>query len=190
MYKACKTPQSAQRQREVVECLVDMMRTQQYGDITVCALCQRAQMPRKAFYRYFETKDDVFEALVELTMLEYERFAGPYREGDRRTSEKDALKLFTFWQGKKPLLDILHANGLCQRFFGRIVSRSCDEKVGSSSILVNDSAFSLRSATYFSVSGIFAVVLDWYAQGYPAAPQEMAQLLQRLLTQPIYRQLT
>ena len=70
-YKACKTPQSAQRQREVVECLVDMMRTQQYGDITVCALCQRAQMPRKAFYRYFETKDDVFEALVELTMLEY-----------------------------------------------------------------------------------------------------------------------
>lgn len=189
MYKACKTPRSAQRQREMVECLLDMMRTERFENITVCELCRRAGIPRKAFYRYFDAKEDMFDALVSQTMLEYEKFAGPYREGDARTTAKDTRKLFEFWYGKKELLDILNASGLCERLFYQIVRRSCAEKVGASAVLANENALALHTSTCFSVSGIFAVVLDWYHRGFSASPESMAHILQRLMTQPLYRRM-
>lgn len=187
MYKACKTMQSAQRQHEILECLLNMMRTERFDTISVCDICREAGIPRKAFYRYFDTKEDMFDALVSQTMLEYEQFPGPYREGDTRTTAKDTKKLFQFWYGKKELLDTLNASGLCERMFYQIVRRSCAEKVGASAALVKENAPALRTSTCFSISGIFAVVLDWYHQGFPETPESMASILQRLLTQPLYR---
>ena len=93
MYKVCKTKQSAERQRYIVDCLMEMLFSMPFHEITVQALCKKADIPRKTFYRYFEGKEDVFDAMVDQVMLEYERFPGPYRQGEHRTSEKDMEKL-------------------------------------------------------------------------------------------------
>lgn len=77
-----------------MRCLVEMIRSQTFGEITVQALCERAEVPRKAFYRYFDGKEDVFLAVVDHLLLEYEQFDGPYRPGERRTAEKDTENCF------------------------------------------------------------------------------------------------
>lgn len=59
MYKMCKTRQSAQRQRYISDVLFQMLRKNKLDDISICSLCQKAQIPRRTFYRYFDTLTDV-----------------------------------------------------------------------------------------------------------------------------------
>ena len=40
MYKLCKTEQSARRQRKIEDCLLDIMRTKNFDDITITELCE------------------------------------------------------------------------------------------------------------------------------------------------------
>ena len=94
MYKLCKTEQSARRQREIESALLEIMMKKSYNEITITELCERLDMPRKTFYRYFESKDDALYALIEHTMTEYSGFnAAPTVEGSR-TLRKEIEKYY------------------------------------------------------------------------------------------------
>jgi len=49
MYKQCRTEQSARRQRELEQGLVQVMLKRQYDEISVSDLCAEIDVPRKAF---------------------------------------------------------------------------------------------------------------------------------------------
>ena len=70
MYKQCKTERSAKRQREIELAFLNLMETTAYEDISVTLLCQSIDIPRKAFYRYFDTKEDALHALIDHTLNE------------------------------------------------------------------------------------------------------------------------
>ena len=59
MYKRCIAEQSARRQRELEQGLLEIMATRRYEDITIMELCSWLDIPRKAFYRYFSSKERV-----------------------------------------------------------------------------------------------------------------------------------
>ena len=73
MYKLCKTEQSAARQRQLEQGLLQIMQTQQYEDISISDLCDRLGIPRKSFYRYFSSKDGALMALIDHTLMEFEQ---------------------------------------------------------------------------------------------------------------------
>ena len=188
MYKVCKTQQSAERQRHIVDCMMEMLHEERFESITVQALCNRAQIPRKTFYRYFEEKDDVISAMADLIMMEYEKFSGPYREGDRRTSTRDMEKLFTFWYQNRDMLDLFDRNSLTQRLIERFIVVGCNENVGERLIArKEDDREMFHMVIKFSVCGLFALILNWRRRGYAQTPQEMAEIAVRLLTQPLYK---
>ena len=57
MYKQCRTEQSAVRQRQLEQGLMEAMMKKKYEEISVTDLCVELGIPRKAFYRYFSDKD-------------------------------------------------------------------------------------------------------------------------------------
>ena len=57
MYKICTTQTARQRQRELENGLLRFMLHHQYENIIVSELCDSLQIPRKAFYRYFSSKE-------------------------------------------------------------------------------------------------------------------------------------
>ena len=70
MYKNCKTDISAQRQKHIAQCLLNMIAKENYEDITITELCQRAGVPRNTFYRYFANKEAVLRYLLEDSLRE------------------------------------------------------------------------------------------------------------------------
>ena len=66
MYKICHSEASSQRQRELERGLLEAMGSQPYKKITLIALCNQLNVPRKTFYKYFPTKHDCLLALVDL----------------------------------------------------------------------------------------------------------------------------
>ena len=63
MYKLCKTEQSAKRQKEIEKVLLELMMKKSYNDITITELCEKLDMPRKTFYRYYPDRHALLSAV-------------------------------------------------------------------------------------------------------------------------------
>lgn len=182
MYKSCKTKQSAQRQRHVVDCLLEMLQSQDFSQVTVQALCRRAQLPRKTFYRYFECKEDVFDAAVDFLMMDFAAFDGPYRPegGEAHTAEKDMEKLFLFWQAHRDVLHSLVNSGRWEALMARLDAaaaawRQPAQREGAGADI----------AQTFVTHGLYAVVLQWIGQGCPGDAGALARQMVHLLSRPL-----
>ncbi len=185
MYKLCKTEQSAARQRQVEQCLLEAMLQQRYEDISVSDLCDRVGIPRKSFYRYFSSKEGAFHALLDHTMMEFESFAGSRAPGEHRTMERDLERFFLFWLQKKPLLDVLEKSKLSGVLIERAIAQSLSENAFGVRFLERERDMHAQVIT-FCICGLMSMVMQWHREGYRHSPAFMAQTALRLVTKPLF----
>lgn len=185
MYKICKTEQSAARQRELEQGLVAIMNTIRYEDITVSDLCEKLNIPRKSFYRYFSSKDGALHALIDHTLMEFDAASGDDTAADR-TTHGDLTPFFLFWMQQKPLLDALERSGLS----GVLIERTIDYSVSEGSFAVNllhsEAVRIQRHVMMFAVCGLMSMVVQWHHGGYRQSVSDMAKIAARLLTRPLF----
>ena len=184
MYKLCKTEQSAARQRELELALAAMMLVRRYEDISVSEFCSYAGIPRKAFYRYFSSKDGALYALIDHTMLDYEHMRDTEPVSGREQM-RELESFFLFWKRQKPVLDALEFSGLS----GVLLERSI-ESIETNAMLrrgqTADSEFVQKQILRFVVSGIMIMMVNWHHDGYRKSPREMADLATRMMHEPLY----
>lgn len=186
MYKLCKTEESAQRQRQMEQGLLDMMQTVRYEDITVSDLCQRMNIPRKSFYRYFSGKDGALHGLIDHTMMEYEAFSNAQQKGKKRNLQLELETFFQFWVVHRPLLDALERSGLSGAMIERAVSYSVSDGVFPARFLPNDVMEVRRHVVMFAVCGMLSMMVMWHHRDYRESVSEMASITKRLLNQPLF----
>lgn len=183
MYKLCKTEQSAERQRELEQKLVELMNLYRYEEISVSDFCAFAGIPRKAFYRYFSSKDGALYALLDHTMLEYEAYRAPNVGREAKSLLQDMECFFTFWKKQKLLLDALEHSGLS----GILMERAINNVTGVQlkNLLPEENARFREHVIRFSVCGIMIMMVNWHHDGYQESVHEMAQIAMRLVSQPL-----
>lgn len=190
MYKACKTKQSAQRQQHIVDCLLELMQGKTIQEITVLELCQKAEVPRKSFYRYFESKEDVVLAAIDSLIMGYESFLGPYRSPEEpRTTRKDLEKFLMYSMHHRKTFYSLYQNSLLTPYMGRMIESLLQTQTGRRLMRMKDDDVTFRAATCFIVYGITAVVSDWMLRNCAESVDKMAGILLQIMTEPIYRTL-
>lgn len=180
MYKLCKTEQSALRQRELELCLAALMKVKRYEEITVSDFCAYAVIPRKAFYRYFSSKDGALYALMDHTFMEYEN-GHPPRIQDEMDLQKTLLGFFGFWREQKKLLDGLDFSDMSGVLVDRFVQYVEAESM-SRILLPGETAFSQRLSVRFAMCGLMTMMLQWHHDGFRNTVQEMAEVAARILS--------
>lgn len=186
MYKLCKTEQSAARQRQLEEGLLLIMAAMRYEDITVSDLCARLGIPRKTFYRYFDSKDGALHALMDHTLMQYEGFDAGYLSGEIRTLQKELEQFFQFWVLHKDLLDALDKSDISGMLIERAIAHALSDTVMPKRFLPQDNAEMQKHITMFGVCGLMSMVLTWHSEGYPQSTGQMARVAARLLGQPLF----
>ena len=185
MYKLCKTEQSAMRQRELELKLVELMESRRFEEITVSEFCAFAEIPRKAFYRYFSSKEGALWALIDHTLLELENIREPGDYRGKHTAERDMEQFFQFWKDQKQLLDALQFSGISAVLLERAV-----ETTGNRSeyayLLAVDSPRVRVQVMQFAVCGIMMMVIRWHEGGYAESVRDMAETALRILMQPMF----
>ena len=185
MYKFCKTEQSVQRQRELEQGLLTMMEHQRFDEISVSDLCDRLNIPRKSFYRYFSSKDGALFALLDHTIMEF--YDTGSIEGLRGgTPTGDLERFFMFWLMKKPLLDVLSKSNLSGVLIERAIANSITETTLPRRFLPQDQRPMQEQIMTFCVCGLMSMVMQWHHAGYPQSPRDMAQTAVRLVTVPLF----
>lgn len=186
MYKLCKTEQSAARQRQLEEGLLLTMSAMRYEDITVSDLCGRIGVPRKTFYRYFDSKDGALHALLDHTLMQYEGFNAVYLFGEARTLQRELEQFFQFWVLHKDLLDALDKSDISGMLIERAISHALSDTVMPKRFLPKDSLEMQKHITMFGVCGLMSMVLTWHHDGYPQSAAQMARVAARLIGQPLF----
>lgn len=185
MYKLCKTEQSAARQRELEQGLLQVMSTSRYEDINVSGLCQKMGIPRKSFYRYFSSKDGALHALIDHTLMEYEIFGAsrPIKSG--RTLHGDLKGFFEFWIRHEKLLSALARSSMSGVLIERSINYATSETVFPNRFVPGGDRDMRRHVVRFAVCGLMTMMIQWHHDGYQETASDMAVVAARLLTQPL-----
>lgn len=184
MYKQCTTEITTARQRKLEHCLLDLLKTNSYEAITVGDICTSADVPRGMFYRYFDSKKDALDALIDHTLLEYMTTIN-FSESAQFEDPLGMRELLLYWKAQKPLLDALKRNHMESLLFERSI-RYCtvEEPLLSRHLKLAGNPADMEVVA-FCINGVISAIFVWYESGFAKSAEEMARILRKLLTGPV-----
>lgn len=185
MYKQCQTEQSAARQRELEQGLLQVMLKRQYDEISVSDLCAELQIPRKSFYRYFSGKDGALYSLIDHALMDYEVQVTSPEFDDYLTPMQYMAEVFAYWTRCKSLLDALAKSNLSGILIQRALEYSKEMDTLPNFMQITDRR--LREyGTMFMVCGLMTIMVQWHHDGFSKSTEEMAQLSMELFSKPLF----
>lgn len=179
MYKHCATEESARRQRQLESCLQELMLGENYTQITISHICDRAGISRKSFYRYFSSKDGCLYALLDHAIFDG---ASYYLPGSSDISSPQMIyeRFFTYWKEKASLLDALEKNTMGLLLAERMLVYTFSEE-HEFRYLFRSLAEESSERSIFYISGIIGLILTWYRSGFSKSPAQMAAILSDMI---------
>lgn len=177
MYRMCTTEKSALQQRRIEDTMVNLMLEQDYEDITISELCLKAGLSRKIFYRLFEKKGDVLEALLDHTFLDFMAY-----EPGSDVAAGSLHSFFSFFKEKKELLDALEKSDLEYMLTDRAMDFIFQEDAARLRHFGADVDEFGREIMLFYLNGVFSLIYDWHDHGYDKTIDQMCALIMRLFS--------
>jgi hypothetical protein len=165
------------------------MKVKRYEDITITEICETLKMPRKAFYRYFDSKDDAVHALIEHKMIEYEGFSQK-NTGANITIKKEIENFFLFWYKNRDMIEVLDKNELLSMLFMKALSFPIKDFISISKYLPNDSDWAKDRIFEFAVCGLMFEAMSWYREGFKTNVSDIVDVSFRILSQPLFPNLS
>lgn len=183
MYRSCNTEEGALRQRQIENCLLELMLTVPYSQITVGDICEKAGLSRKSFYRYFSSREGCLHGLIDHSILDSHQ---AYH--NEPVTEDDQLKIlecyFSFWKQNDSLLVALCRNQLSNQLLERSMLRVTQEELEFRHFLNAETQDDAFEQALFIISGITGLIIHWHLSGYRKSAAQMAAVTNRLLTNP------
>ena len=189
MYKLCKTEVSNKRQREVEQIMLDLMTEKKYEDISVTEICERANMPRKSFYRYFDGKDGVMQSLLYHTLSDFSSLQISRNDGSKKISE-EFEDFFSYWKSKKPLLVAFDKSGCIGLLVDSSTAYAMNEFTDIQKYMVDSELGEKIIAYQFVICGLMTMMINWYRSGFVNSIPNMARTATKIITKPLFENLT
>jgi AcrR family transcriptional regulator len=179
MYKHCTTEESVLRQRQLEGCLLQLMHTVPYPQITITDICDRAGISRKSFYRYFGSKDGCLCAMIDHCIMDG---ASWYLPEHHEKPQSHALFecFFEYWKRMSPLLDALARNNLSINLVQQMMAY-VDSEERDFHYYLGGSADDSYEQILFMVSGLMGLVLSWHYSGFQKSPFQMASIMEKII---------
>lgn len=98
MFNQSKNPRVFRSLDKIATALFALIMEKDYEAITICEICDKAEVTRKTFYRNFGSKDDVVEFAV------YARLQGFFNYPSNLPFVNMLTSVFTFLAQRKPIL--------------------------------------------------------------------------------------
>lgn len=184
MYKQCNTKEGARRQRQIEQCLLELMLTMPFHQITISHICQKAELSRKSFYRYFSSKEGCLHGLIDHCILEASATHLLYAD-IYNNHRPDFDHYFAYWQENRQILDALCMNNLTNTLFERALLIATNEDFEFRNLINARGREDIFEQALFIVCGTTGLILNWHESGYQKSAAQMAATLNRLLAQSL-----
>lgn len=184
MYKCCTTEHAARQQRIFEDCLMELLQSKPYSEITISALCERAGYSRYTFYRLYDGKDDVLNSIVDKTLLNWLKHNWGKPAVPSELFET-TCRFFSYWLEQKPLLNALCSNGKSSMLVERSMDYLAKEDRSIAKYFNADNSENGDEILEFCLNGIYGLVVSWHRNGYEKSVEQMARILGTMLQTPL-----
>ena len=163
--------------------LYSLMLKRPYEEISVKDICEKAGVSRMSFYRYYNKKDDIFVDYCDERFEEFYTLITTRKKFE--TGKELTLEIFRFIQKYYRQIKILTmANkefmllDQLNSYTKYVVSNFKTEYLLSNK---NNPVFA-----YFIAGGLFNVIMFWVRSGMKNTPEEMNEMLYKLIDGRIF----
>ena len=122
-----KNPSALRSQNMLAHAFLDLLQEEDFEDVTVTMICQRAQVARQTFYNVFDSQEDVVRYLI---FEVYRAFEQQILEHDVISFQMFSRETFRCFEKNSALVDVLIRNNMTgilqeelQCYLKRILSR-------------------------------------------------------------------
>ena len=179
--------QTARKRRVLLEeTLMVLMQRKGYAQTTVTDLCREAGIPRRTFYHYFDSKEDVLYAVIENMLSECSLEVMLEFNSGYDALMESLIRNFQYWMGPaRWKMDLMLDNGLsgdmtrCALHWLETHHRSVLRRPGMTSK-------EIEIAAMVGISGFFTLLIYWRKNDYRETPEEMADFASWILAKPLF----
>lgn len=145
--------------------LLSLMETRLLRDISISEIAEKAGVSRNAFYRNFDSKEQIFEEYItDITEDFYKRI----ELSDKVSRNSYLVNLFEHLYKQRTIIEKVMKNNLTyilETVFTRYAQRVTSK--------ISDNEYT----DYYIGGGLYAMVMQWVKNGYAESPQELADIL-------------
>ena len=187
MARQAKTDCALQRRQLFEDSFLHLLRTRRYSEISVKEICDHAAIPRRTFYHYFESKEDLLDAVIESTMLPSFLAAMFEFDSGHQALHESFIRFFRYFAAEnQDRLKLLLNNGLESRLIAYTTQWAVSEMIPLPRRAdLTPQLFSL--APIIGSASFFSLLFHWCRNGYQETPEEMAGCVVWFLTEPLYK---
>lgn len=169
---------SNQSKQWMEDALLQLMRTENYQEITIQEITDHAGLSRRTFYRNFESKDDILKGRFYRIWADYEAHL---RQTEDISLQYVAFAFFSVMQQHYNFLDLMNRQNLLPLFLAEVdelLPAIFSDVKGSRLHL---SAESIQYALAFSTGGFLRLLVKWLDSNALKSPQEMSALVKDIM---------
>ena len=162
----------------ICDCFLELLKDQPIQKITVKAICEKADINRSTFYRYYK---DAYDLMEQIANDLWEEFRQQVLDQAFPDTQHALEAMFTaIKNGRLSYITLLSKNTGIE-YFSRMVENSYAlYQDGFKRRYPSLSERQRRRVYYFLTEGCLAVTTDWIRGGMVESPEEMAHLVAQL----------
>lgn len=157
--------------------LYQLMFKQEYEDISVKDICDKARISRMSFYRYFTSKDDIF---IDYCDERFEEFYNEIFSKPNLSGEEFATALFTFIKKYSRQINILIKAHKEQLLSSQFINYA-NYIITTTKKNNGDASKANYIVAAFFAGGLFNAIMAWIQNGLRETPEDMTQIFKNLI---------
>ena len=175
--------------KEIIkDTLLNLLREQNYSQIQMKKIAERANVGRRTLYRYFQTKDDIVKYISDSLMDE---FADALLENDAIGLEQTTKTYFSFWEKNIEIfhcLDDSHLLHHIEDYLAEYIMQVALKTKLKDSGMEDGQVFSEIPKErlydfYFKIAGYWELTKRWMREENRSTPVEISSLVVKILTE-------
>lgn len=183
MYKNCRDQKTATRQKEIALAAIEVLANNTSKRYSTAQLCEMISIPRRTFYHYFETQDDLFSYCIQYLQDEYVHYdlsVSPVK------SSQEALEVnFRFWYQEQNIIRVLIEYGKYYALVYHIGDNLAKNGFGDFVSYYEKGSRTYQLNTRLLVLTIMTIFLDWMDDGFCTPVSIIARSAVELITKPL-----
>ena len=156
------------------EAFISLLKTKEPEEITVCELCEKAELNRSTFYSHYEYMDTLIQEIITDRVVRICRQSGPgwSREQYNGIDKSDILRYLNLFLDDWVLLYFC----TCRenwRYRSFVIQSHVTTTIDMTSASVE------YYAAYFQNTGVINLILEWVNNGMPISQDKLAEIIQQ-----------
>lgn len=175
--------------KEIIkDTLLNLLREQNYSQIQMKKIAERANVGRRTLYRYFQTKDDIVKYISDSLMDE---FANALLENDAIGLEQTTKTYFFFWEKNIEIFHCLDDSHLLHHIEDHLAeyimqvalkTKMKDVDMSLQQILLEMPKQEIYGF-YFTIAGYWELTKRWMREENRDTPEEISRLVLEILAE-------